>query len=948
MRSEKLLAAIDLTLGIAVGQSEKNISEQVGQILSKVGATATPLKIKIDKNSYRGEISELQAMLRNAFRAVNIDLSDLTFVGDSGQAREFSASVRSITDELVGTKNVAKDLAAVLRKTFEPSKLEESSNALNEMSLEAERYLRIINNAEAGIRRQEQSYRTNGGADYRVLNQIASSYNRLQDLRAQIIRSIAHPSKNAEERIVGTVEDAATGQISFTESVRRTVAEQVTPLEKEFDTHFENMLSDVKLVESELRNLNSMLAENARLEKEAFTFDKTGALTKLNDMQASIDRARTDLAGAGNEMLQNFDAELEGVAADLDLVKIAMENGGSGAYELYKESVAEATLKLSEFRAALAASKTPDAPIDPTGDMGTKGEASLTRLINKYHDVMAEYNKLISGTDLGSGAGAGMFGDLPTRERELLDTLKLLKDHELTVGQLSDALTGATRNLESYGAALTNLSDIKQSGTYNILGGGDEENKVRSTAATLQTELTKIETAGGSLKTRFAADIQDVIAAMETLSAGFSRSGVEATEYAAAMDSADAVLNRLKQAQAAASAPEALIETDTEAYRTQKIAIEELISALNTLERKYLDLGHISTGDFVTGTGASFDNVRGRANELLANLNAGVLTNGDAASGRGWISEQTEQLSLYVQEMTNAGKVQKNLLKASEEYRSLVGRGTKVTKDWTAAKLSPETVQSYNAVSQAVKNLNASYEEFVHNPEAPGAFERINESLQENGRIIDEDSAKIRIFGRDYASMGTKVAEKFKTLLTYTIGARVIYGAVRKMRELVTEAVNLDSAMGQLRIVTNETENAYRKFGETAGKTAKELGVSLKDLIDATTTYSRLGYSLDESSILSKYTAMLSKVGDIDASTAQSAVTSMIKAFNIDATSVDDIERVMDKLVVVGNNFPISVSQISEGMMNASSSLVAAGNSFDQSVALLTAANTTVNFCRAA
>lgn len=48
------------------------------------------------------------------------------------------------------------------------------------------------------------------------------------------------------------------------------------------------------------------------------------------------------------------------------------------------------------------------------------------------------------------------------------------------------------------------------------------------------------------------------------------------------------------------------------------------------------------------------------------------------------------------------------------------------------------------------------------------------------------------------------------------------------------------------------------------------------------------------------------------------------------------------------NNFPISVSQIAEGMTNASSALAAAGNSFDQSVALLTAANTTINLCRVA
>lgn len=42
------------------------------------------------------------------------------------------------------------------------------------------------------------------------------------------------------------------------------------------------------------------------------------------------------------------------------------------------------------------------------------------------------------------------------------------------------------------------------------------------------------------------------------------------------------------------------------------------------------------------------------------------------------------------------------------------------------------------------------------------------------------------------------------------------------------------------------------------------------------------------------------------------------------------------------NNFPISVSQIAEGMNNAASMMANAGMSFDQSVALLTSANTTV------
>lgn len=77
----------------------------------------------------------------------------------------------------------------------------------------------------------------------------------------------------------------------------------------------------------------------------------------------------------------------------------------------------------------------------------------------------------------------------------------------------------------------------------------------------------------------------------------------------------------------------------------------------------------------------------------------------------------------------------------------------------------------------------------------------------------------------------------------------------------------------------------------------------------------------------------------IEASAAQDAVTAIIKAFG---KNVNDIEDVMNKLVLVGNNFPISVSQLAEGMNNAGSMLAVAGNSFEQSIALLTAANTTI------
>ena len=113
----------------------------------------------------------------------------------------------------------------------------------------------------------------------------------------------------------------------------------------------------------------------------------------------------------------------------------------------------------------------------------------------------------------------------------------------------------------------------------------------------------------------------------------------------------------------------------------------------------------------------------------------------------------------------------------------------------------------------------------------------------------------------------------------------------------------------------------------------------MTDLTDSATTFARLGYSMNESSTLAKYTSMLKNVGDIDVGDAQNAMTALIKAYDLD---VKNIETVMDKMVDVGNNFPISVSEIATGVNNAGSMLAAAGNSYEQTIAMLTAANTTV------
>lgn len=238
-----------------------------------------------------------------------------------------------------------------------------------------------------------------------------------------------------------------------------------------------------------------------------------------------------------------------------------------------------------------------------------------------------------------------------------------------------------------------------------------------------------------------------------------------------------------------------------------------------------------------------------------------------------------------------------------------------------------QIMSSIYGTIDAYKDAEGSVDEYNN------ALKQLNESYLENVNRAKENN--------DYANSFSQKLQKFKMHLTSVMSVvrafRMLADTIRPVVNAVTE---VDTALTQLRIVTQENNAAIQEYATNISNVAVRTAGSIKDLINSTTTFARLGYSLEESSKLAEYTQMLENVGDIDEASATAAITAIIKAYDMD---VDELESVMDRLVTVGNNFPISVSQIAEGMNNAGSMLaVATEGNFDQSVALLTAANTTI------
>lgn len=192
--------------------------------------------------------------------------------------------------------------------------------------------------------------------------------------------------------------------------------------------------------------------------------------------------------------------------------------------------------------------------------------------------------------------------------------------------------------------------------------------------------------------------------------------------------------------------------------------------------------------------------------------------------------------------------------------------------------------------------------------------------------------------GATTETLGQKLSRLFKEHFQTAIAMAGVAMVKQGLREVYNNVVDIDTSMTNLKKVTNETESVYSSFLSSASSQARELGASISDVIDSTAEWSRLGYTLDESQELAKWSTVLSNIGDgIDsASDAASYLVSILKGFRMEA---DEVEHIVNVLNSVGNNEPISESGIAEALVRSASALSAAGNSFEESVSLISAAN---------
>lgn len=307
---------------------------------------------------------------------------------------------------------------------------------------------------------------------------------------------------------------------------------------------------------------------------------------------------------------------------------------------------------------------------------------------------------------------------------------------------------------------------------------------------------------------------------------------------------------------------------------------------------------------------------------------------------------------------------------AVHEYETLLnklkGKDTSLVTSDDISKLDnyekkiKETIATVTNMSASEKGYN-----FVSGQKE---LDKIHKLLNENSKMSSEAKSKIKAYYAEIESgnpsmsldkihgeilkiynaeveagrAGRTLWDTLKNSGFHQIAAQMagmfgVYDIINVVRQGINTVRELDTAMTEVRKVSNATETQYASFRDTVSSTAKEIATTNKELLNSSADLLRLGYSLDQASDLAKNATLFVNVGDgVDITEATEDMITAMKAFDIQA---ENSIKIVDDYNQIGNQFALSASDIGEAMKRSASALETGNNSFEQSIGLITAMN---------
>lgn len=309
-------------------------------------------------------------------------------------------------------------------------------------------------------------------------------------------------------------------------------------------------------------------------------------------------------------------------------------------------------------------------------------------------------------------------------------------------------------------------------------------------------------------------------------------------------------------------------------------------------------------------------------------------------------------------------KVQKAkdiLLEYEKEVNNLKNNPELVSKESLA---NVENLgKEFENVTSEIKNMSASQKGYSL-VSGQKELDKIRQILKENSAMSSDAKAKIKAYYKEIESRnpsmsldkihgeimkivnaeaeagraGKRMWDAIKEKAWYGVASTIgtyfgLNDVFRYIGQGISTIRELDTALTEMKKVSNETEQSLKNYQATTFDTADAVGTTAKQIQNSTADWMRLGESMDQAAKSAKDATILLNVSEFEGiDEATDALVSMSQAYK----DLDKID-IIDVLNNVGNNYSISTDGLATALKDSASALVTANNDLNEAVALTTA-----------
>lgn len=657
--------------------------------------------------------------------------------------------------------------------------------------------------------------------------------------------------------------------------------------------------------ESELANKIKNLTSNITAHLEIDPADITKITNQLKNIQSSV---------GGN--IQLFD--MSGALKQLDAVETKVTSIVS---EL---SNVRATINTASTAGVKGSTKNPYAGIAKTLDSQLRKAgydvSEITEKASKYQGLKSSLESLTKTLGEATTAQAEFAKELSDKSLQTAEeAIRKLKNE---IASLSKAMSSVDKVNENYNSIFQKSTLLEQRWA-NDVGNGKSSLIDSSVRTSVISEFTNLENTKDALDDKFNdQNLKNYEAALRRVSEALS-------QYKTALDTADKISDN--------------------AFDSLPDKLKQLNDYIKTLEE---NLAKAGVKDFKT------DNTYSMLSALQTDL-SNVYTNSELGTAN--YQDLLDVFSTYDKQLK---KTEINVKSLSSLFAALGIQIRNTTNAMRSSNLTAKNTQSVESLQKRLNNLLYTLRRYVEinkqiqkNPELMATYNSIVDELKTAARSGNRDlmettldstaqkvaglKAKVQELGLEGKTVGQVFSDLFGQHFSTAIAMGALHLLQGSLQQIYQNVVDIDTAMTELKKVTNETDSTYQSFLTEAGARAKNIGTDVSSIVNATADYARLGYSLSDATKLADVSAIYYNVGDdLDSfDKATENIVGTMKAFNIQA---NDAISLVDKLNNVSNNYAVSSGDLGDILQRSASAMEAAGNTLDQTIALGTAMNSVV------